>query len=90
MDYIYWLFGYDTRQSVITETVYKNKDKMENIQDEILKFDKSKLKHVCIEPESEIEEIESESDSDFSDSSFVEIVNELTLEDLYERAYNLI
>lgn len=90
MDYIYWLFGYDTGQSVITETVYKNKDKMNNIQTQILTFDKSKLNHVYIEPESEIEEIESDTESDFSDSSYVDVVDEITLSDLYERAYLLI
>lgn len=44
MDYIYWIFGYTDTETAITTTIYKNKNKMNSINNEIILFNKSKLK----------------------------------------------
>jgi hypothetical protein len=45
MDYIYWLFGYKT-DTPITTTVFKNKHLMNNINNELVSFNKNTLKKV--------------------------------------------
>ena len=43
MDWIYYFLGYSDN-SVLTKTVYKNKGIMNEINKEVIKFNKSKLR----------------------------------------------
>jgi len=53
MDYIYWLFGY-TVDTPITTTVFKNKHLMNDINNELIAFNKNTLKKVEIKQNTNI------------------------------------
>jgi len=53
MDYIYWLFGYKI-DTPITTTVFKNKHLMNNINNELVSFNKNTLKKVEIKQNTNI------------------------------------